>query len=70
MALLEDKVVLVDGGGQGVGAGIVRAALREGATGAFTGRRAEIGRQPAADTGATFVRVDPTRRRCAAPWDR
>ena len=32
MGLLEDKVVLVNGGSQGVGAGIVRAAVREGAT--------------------------------------
>ena len=55
MALLEDKVVLVNGGSQGVGAGIVRAALREGATVAFTGRRAELGEKLAADTGATFV---------------
>ena len=58
MALLEDKVVLVNGGSQGVGAGIVRAALREGATVAFTGRRAEVGERLAARTGATFVRAD------------
>jgi NAD(P)-dependent dehydrogenase (short-subunit alcohol dehydrogenase family) len=58
MALLEDKVVLVNGGSQGVGAGIVRAALREGATVAFTGRRAEVGEKLAARTGATFVRAD------------
>ncbi|MEV4448909.1 hypothetical protein AB0K24_26240, partial [Streptomyces mirabilis] len=32
MGLLEDKVVLGNGGGQGVGAGIVRAAAGEGAT--------------------------------------
>lgn len=44
MALLEDKVVLVNGGSQGVGAGVVRAAPREGAAVAFTGRRAEVGR--------------------------
>ncbi|EMF52361.1 MULTISPECIES: SDR family oxidoreductase [Streptomyces] len=60
MALLEDRVVLVNGGSQGVGAGIVRAALGEGATVAFTGRRAEIGEKLAADTGATFVRADLT----------
>ncbi|SPF00229.1 SDR family oxidoreductase [Streptomyces sp. MA5143a] len=58
MALLEDKVVLVNGGSQGVGAGIVRAALREGATVAFTGRRAEVGEKLAARTGATFVQAD------------
>jgi NAD(P)-dependent dehydrogenase (short-subunit alcohol dehydrogenase family) len=56
--LLEDKVVLVNGGSQGVGAGIVRAALREGATVAFTGRRSEFGEKFAARTGATFVRAD------------
>jgi NAD(P)-dependent dehydrogenase (short-subunit alcohol dehydrogenase family) len=39
MALLPDKVVLVSGGTQGVGAGVVRAAAREGAAVAFTGRR-------------------------------
>ncbi|MEU9962481.1 SDR family oxidoreductase [Streptomyces sp. NPDC050982] len=58
MGLLEDKVVLVNGGSQGVGAGIVQAAVREGATVVFTGRRAEIGEKLAADTGAHFVRAD------------
>ncbi|MFC8668403.1 SDR family oxidoreductase [Streptomyces sp. NPDC057199] len=58
MGLLEDKVVLVNGGSQGVGAGIVQAAVREGATVVFTGRRAEIGEKLAADTGARFVRAD------------
>lgn len=58
MGLLEDKVVLVNGGSQGVGAGIVRAAVREGATVVFTGRRAEVGEPIAADTGARFVRAD------------
>ncbi|MCX4574650.1 SDR family oxidoreductase [Streptomyces sp. NBC_01571] len=56
--LLEDRVVLVNGGSQGVGAGVVRAAVREGATVAFTGRRAELGERFAAETGATFVRAD------------
>ncbi|MFE2136687.1 SDR family oxidoreductase [Streptomyces sp. NPDC059466] len=56
--LLEDRVVLVNGGSQGVGAGVVRAAVREGATVAFTGRRAEPGERFAAETGATFVRAD------------
>ncbi|MFF4346157.1 SDR family oxidoreductase [Streptomyces sp. NPDC001530] len=58
MGLLDDKVVLVHGGSQGVGAGIVRAAVREGATVAFTGRRAEVGEKLAADTGTLFVRAD------------
>ena len=60
MGLLDDKVVLVNGGSQGVGAGIVRAALREGATVAFTGRRTGLGEKFAAETGATFVRADLT----------
>ncbi|MEU5029607.1 SDR family oxidoreductase [Streptomyces milbemycinicus] len=58
MGLLDDKVVLVNGGSQGVGAGIVRAAVREGATVAFTGRRAEAGDKLAAETGAHFLRAD------------
>ncbi|MFD8380023.1 SDR family oxidoreductase [Streptomyces sp. NPDC059679] len=58
MGLLDDKVVLVNGGSQGVGAGIVRAAVREGATVAFTGRRAEVGDELAAETGAHFLRAD------------
>jgi NAD(P)-dependent dehydrogenase (short-subunit alcohol dehydrogenase family) len=58
MGLLDDKAVLVNGGSQGVGAGIVRAAAREGATVAFTGRRAEAGEQLAAETGAHFLRAD------------
>src|ERR1044072_1239274 len=58
MGLLEDKVVLVNGGSQGVGAGIVRAAVREGATVVFTGRRVEVGEKLAADTGAHFVPAD------------
>ncbi|WP_128378197.1 SDR family oxidoreductase [Streptomyces cavernae] len=56
--LLQDKVVLVNGGSQGVGAGIVRAAVREGAHVVLTGRRIEIGEKFAADTGTTFVRAD------------
>ncbi|WP_406335585.1 SDR family oxidoreductase [Streptomyces sp. NBC_00203] len=56
--LLEDKAVLVNGGSQGVGAGIVRAAVREGARVAFTGRRTDVGERLAADTGALFVRAD------------
>ncbi|MEU1502276.1 SDR family oxidoreductase [Streptomyces sp. NPDC005732] len=56
--LLEDRVVLVNGGSQGVGAGVVRAAVREGATVAFTARRGELGERFAAETGATFVRAD------------
>ncbi|WP_405988584.1 SDR family oxidoreductase [Streptomyces sp. NBC_00986] len=58
MGLLEDRVVLVNGGSQGVGAGVVRAAVGEGATVVFTGRRPELGEKLTADTGARFVRAD------------
>ncbi|MBK6010267.1 SDR family oxidoreductase [Streptomyces sp. MBT53] len=58
LRLLDDKVVLVNGGSQGIGAAIVRAAVREGAVVSFTGRRAEVGEKLAADTGARFVRAD------------
>ncbi|WP_328472044.1 SDR family oxidoreductase [Actinoplanes sp. NBC_00393] len=41
--LLTDKVVLISGGTQGVGAGIARAAAREGAAVVVTGRRRSAG---------------------------
>jgi NAD(P)-dependent dehydrogenase (short-subunit alcohol dehydrogenase family) len=56
--LLRDRVLLVSGGTQGVGAGVARAAVREGATVAITGRRHELGEKVAADIGAFFVRAD------------
>src|ERR671933_1854512 len=63
MALLADKVVLVSGGTQGVGAGVARAAAREGATVAVTGRRREPGEALAAELQAAgakalFVQAD------------
>ena len=58
MGLLDGRVVLVSGGTQGVGAGAARAAVREGATVAITGRREELGTKVAADMGALFVRAD------------
>ncbi|MFG2281725.1 SDR family oxidoreductase [Streptomyces asoensis] len=58
MALLQDRIVLVNGGSQGVGAGIVRAALGAGATVLFTGRRVEVGEKLAEDTGAHFMQAD------------
>ncbi|GGK60754.1 SDR family oxidoreductase [Streptomyces flaveus] len=63
MGLLEDKVVLVNGGTQGVGAAVARAAAREGATVAVTGRRPELGEALAtelteAGTKAMYVRAD------------
>ncbi|MGW3118166.1 SDR family oxidoreductase [Streptomyces sp. NPDC001107] len=63
MGLLDDKVVLVNGGSQGVGAAVARAAVREGAAVAVTGRRAETGETlvtelTAAGGKARFVRAD------------
>ena len=63
MGLLDDKVVLVNGGSQGVGAAVARAAVREGAAVAVTGRRAEPGEAlvaelTAAGGQALFVRAD------------
>lgn len=63
MGLLDDKVVLVNGGSQGVGAAVSRAAVREGAVVAFSGRRPEPGEALAAELTAgggqaMFVRAD------------
>ncbi|SOE07676.1 SDR family oxidoreductase [Streptomyces sp. Ag109_G2-15] len=52
MGLLDDKIVLVNGGSQGVGAAIARAAVREGATVAVTGRRPEPGEALVAELSA------------------
>ncbi|MFF4249896.1 SDR family oxidoreductase [Streptomyces sp. NPDC001663] len=63
MGLLDDKVVLVNGGSQGVGAAVARAAVREGAIVAVTGRRPAPGEAlvtelTAAGGKAMFVRAD------------
>ncbi|MCX3288981.1 SDR family oxidoreductase [Streptomyces sp. NEAU-H22] len=63
MGLLDDKVVLVNGGSQGVGAAIARAAVREGAIVAVTGRRPEPGQAlveelTAVGGKALYVRAD------------
>lgn len=52
MTLLKDRVVLVSGGTQGVGAAVARAAVAEGAAVAVTGRRAEVGEKMAASLRA------------------
>jgi len=57
--LLQDKVVLVSGGTRGVGAGVARAAVREGATVAVTGRNPEAGKALVNELGnAMFVQTD------------
>ena len=61
--LLSGKVVLVSGGTQGLGAGIARAAAREGATLVLAGRNAARGEQVtaelvAAGAEASFVQAD------------
>jgi NAD(P)-dependent dehydrogenase (short-subunit alcohol dehydrogenase family) len=52
VTLLKDRVVLVSGGTQGVGAAVARAAAAEGASVAVTGRRTELGEKFAASLRA------------------
>lgn len=52
MGALDDRVVLVSGGTQGVGLAIARAALAEGARVVVTGRRADVGERAAQDLSA------------------
>src|SRR5512147_82746 len=61
--LLHDRVVLVNGGSQGVGAAIARAAVREGALVTVTGRRPEPGEALVAELAAAggkaaYIRAD------------
>ena len=58
MELLSGRVVLVSGGTQGVGAGVARAAAREGAAVVVTGRRREVGEALARELGADYVPAD------------
>ena len=61
--LLKDKVLLISGGTQGLGAGIARTAAREGARLVLAGRNADHGEEVAAElraigADAVFVRTD------------
>ena len=62
--LLDDKVLLVSGGTQGMGGAVARAAVDEGATVVVSGRREDVGRSFAAELSerggreAVFVAAD------------
>ena len=63
MPLLDNKVVFISGGSQGLGAAIARAAAREGARVVVTGRRPEPGEKLVAEfaeqgVAALFVQAD------------
>jgi NAD(P)-dependent dehydrogenase (short-subunit alcohol dehydrogenase family) len=63
MGLLDAKAVLISGGTQGLGAGVARAAVREGAAVVLAGRNQQAGEQLAARLSgggaqAAFVRAD------------
>lgn len=57
MPLLDNKVVFVSGGSQGLGAAIARAAVREGARVVVTGRRPEPGEKLVAEFAEQGVPV-------------
>lgn len=57
-ALLQDKIVLVSGGTQGLGAAVAAAAARNGARVVVTGRRREVGEKLVASLAETGARAD------------
>lgn len=58
--MLDGKIVLVSGGTQGVGGGVARAAVEQGASVVVTGRRRDVGEAFAQDVGenVSFVQCD------------
>jgi NAD(P)-dependent dehydrogenase (short-subunit alcohol dehydrogenase family) len=58
VTLLSDRVVLVSGGTQGVGAAVARAAVGAGAHVVVSGRRPEPGAALAAELGCVYVPAD------------
>ncbi len=55
---LESKVAIVTGGTSGIGKRVIERYREEGAEVVFTGRRAALGQEVAAATGATFIEAD------------
>ncbi len=55
---LEGKIAVVTGGTTGIGHRVVERFIEEGAKVVFTGRRAALGQEVAAATGATFIEAD------------
>ena len=55
---LDNKTALITGGTSGIGRRVIERFAKEGAKVAFTGRRADLGAEVAAVTGALFIQGD------------